>query len=82
MVTIGGVCFLGATLWTDYRIEGYQHLAMMNARDPMNDFRAIALQKKPWMRFVPEIAARIHDQWQVFLASALEAYPCDRRRHP
>ncbi len=37
MVTIGGICFLGTTLWTDYRIEGHQHLAMLNARDRMND---------------------------------------------
>lgn len=71
--TIGSVCLLGATLWTDYRIEGHWHLAMMHARDRMNDYRAIALQKKPWMRFVPEAAARIHDQSRAFLASALEA---------
>jgi Icc-related predicted phosphoesterase len=73
LVTIGGVCFIGATLWTDYRIEGHQQLAMMHARDRMNDYRAIALQKKPWRRFVPEAAARIHDQSRAFIASALAA---------
>ncbi|MGQ3038862.1 MAG: hypothetical protein ACT6RB_15345 [Neoaquamicrobium sediminum] len=68
VVTIGSVCFLSATLWTEYRIEGHQHLAMMHARDRMNDYRAIAMQKKPWMGFVPEGPAGIHEQSRVFLA--------------
>ena len=32
-VTIGGVVFIGATLWTDYRVEGHQLLAMLHARE-------------------------------------------------
>lgn len=70
-VIIGGVRFLGATLWTDYRVEGHQQMAMMHARGRMNDYKAISLQKKPWKRFVPEAAARIHQQSREFLAAAL-----------
>lgn len=50
-VTIGGILFIGATLWTDYRIEGHQLLAMRHARGRMNDYRQIVLQRKPWQRF-------------------------------
>lgn len=72
-ITISGVRFLGATLWTDYRIEGHQQMAMMHARDRMNDYRAISLQKKPWRRFVPEAAARLHYQSREFLEDALKS---------
>mgnify|MGYP001421993651 FL=1 len=70
-VIIGGVRFLGATLWTDCCIAGHQQMAMMHARDRMNDYKAISLQKKPWKRFVPEAAARLHQQSREFLAAAL-----------
>lgn len=42
IVTIRGVAFIGATLWTDYRIEG-QVLAVRRAQERMNDNRQIAL---------------------------------------
>lgn len=70
-VAIGGVRFLGATLWTDCCVEGHQQMAMMHARDRMNDYKAISLQKNPWRRFVPEAAARLHQQSREFLAAAL-----------
>ena len=38
-VVIDGVRFLGATLWTDFRIQGSPELAMHHARERMNDFR-------------------------------------------
>ena len=37
----GGVRFLGATLWTDYRLTGNQPLAEWDASQQMNDFRKI-----------------------------------------
>lgn len=72
-VTIGGILFIGATLWTDYRIEGHQLLAMRHARERMNDYRYIALQRKPWQRFVPEAAARIYQHSRRFIGNALSA---------
>ena len=55
-VVIDGVRFIGATLWTDYRIEGHPEVAMFHARERMNDYRQIAKQRNPWQRFVPETA--------------------------
>ena len=57
---INGVRFLGATLWTDYRIEGSPQLAMRYARERMNDYRQIAAQRNPWQRFLPQTAYRMH----------------------
>jgi hypothetical protein len=65
MVTIGGVTFIGATLWTDYRIEGDKLLAMRHAR--MDDDRQIAFQRKHWQRFVPEAATRMHQESRRFI---------------
>lgn len=72
-VAIGGVRFVGATLWTDFRIEGHQRLAMWHARDRMNDYRKIALQRNPWQRFLPETAARMHHVSRQFIEETLLA---------
>ena len=72
-VISNGVRFLGATLWTDFRIEGHPQLARMHARERMNDYRAIACQKKPWQRFLPETAARMHEESRLFIDTALKA---------
>ena len=42
---IGCIRFVGATLWTDYRIKDHRLLAMRHARERMNDYRQIALQR-------------------------------------
>ncbi|MBS3652190.1 metallophosphoesterase [Pseudaminobacter sp. 19-2017] len=75
IVVIGGVRFIGATLWTDYRIEGHPEVAMFHARERMNDHRQIARQRTPWQRFVPEAAYRMHQQSRLFIDSALKADP-------
>jgi Icc-related predicted phosphoesterase len=75
LVTIGGVRFVGATLWTDYRIEGHPEVAMFHARERMNDYRQIARQYHPWQRFVPEAAYRMHQQSRLFIDAALKADP-------
>lgn len=74
-VVIDGVRFVGATLWTDYRIEGHQEFAMYHARERMNDHKQIAKQQHPWQRFVPETAYRMHQESRLFIASALKADP-------
>lgn len=74
-VIIDGVRFLGATLWTDYQIEGHRRLAMFNARERMNDHKQIARQRNPWQRFVPEMAYRMHRDTRRFIETALKADP-------
>ncbi|TPL02545.1 phosphatase [Mesorhizobium sp. B2-4-14] len=74
-VVVDDVRFVGATLWTDYRVEGNPELAMVYARERMNDHRLIAKQRDPWQRFLPETAYRMHQQSRLFIDSALKADP-------
>ena len=69
----GGVRFVGATLWTDYRIFGEANqAAVMNAcATGMNDYRLIGWQKQPWLRFRPQEAALLHHQSRAYLKDAL-----------
>ncbi|WP_027053227.1 metallophosphoesterase [Mesorhizobium erdmanii] len=76
-VVIDGVRFVGATVWTDFRIEGRPHVAMFHARERMNDFRLIAEQRDPWQRFVPERAFRMHQESRRFIDAALKADPIE-----
>jgi Icc-related predicted phosphoesterase len=73
--TRGGaiVRFIGATLWTDYRIFGEANLGVvMNAcADAMNDHRRIGWQKQPWRRFRPREAALMHEQSRAYLETTL-----------
>lgn len=75
---IGGVRFIGATLWTDYRLYGDEHrvIAMDTARRGMNDHRLITWQKRPWQRFRPQEAARLFDGSASFIWSEM-ARPFD-----
>jgi Icc-related predicted phosphoesterase len=74
-VVIGGVRFVGATLWTDYRVFGdANHAAAMNAcASGMNDHRLIGWQKQPWLRFRPQEAAQLHYQSRTYLEGVLAA---------
>ncbi|MER8911426.1 metallophosphoesterase [Mesorhizobium sp. M0854] len=72
-VVIDGVRFIGATLWTDYRIEGHLEVAMYHARERMNDYKQIAKQRNPWQRFVPETAFRMHQDSRRFIDIALKS---------
>ncbi|MGV1098728.1 metallophosphoesterase [Thiovibrio sp. JS02] len=38
-----GIVFLGATLWTDFKLLGDQRIAMLTAKDGMNDFKKIRM---------------------------------------
>jgi Icc-related predicted phosphoesterase len=78
-ITLGGVGassrvrFVGATLWTDYRIFGEANqVAVMNAcAKAMNDHRLIGWQKQPWLRFRPQEAALLHHQSKSYLEGVL-----------
>ena len=72
-VMLGGVQFVGATLWTDYLIEGHRELAMFHARERMNDYKQISAQRNPWQRFLPQTAYRMHRDSRRFVEAALKS---------
>ena len=73
-IEIGGVTFVGATLWTDFRLFGRDpSLVMESARNGMNDFKRIKFSKQPYQKFRPIHAFRRHQESQDFIASALRA---------
>jgi Icc-related predicted phosphoesterase len=74
----GSVRFVGATLWTDYRIygEASQAAAMNACATGMNDHRLIGWQKRPWLRFRPKEAALLHHRSRAYFGEVL-ATPFD-----
>ncbi|MDX8481859.1 metallophosphoesterase [Mesorhizobium sp. VK24D] len=72
-VVIGDARFLGASLWTDYCIMGHQRLAMMYAKERMNDYRQIAFRRNPWQRFLPETAYGLHQESKRFIEASLRS---------
>ena len=77
-VVLGGVRFVGATLWTDFCLngEGMQVIDMAIARERMNDYRRINLQNRPWQRFTPEATLAMHRRSRAFIWETL-AQPFD-----
>ncbi|MEH2470516.1 Icc-related predicted phosphoesterase [Nitrobacteraceae bacterium AZCC 2161] len=75
---IGGVRFVGATLWTDYMLFGHSSmdLAIHAARLGMNDHLLVTLRKDSTQRFDPEDAQAMHWQSRAYLALVL-ATPFD-----
>lgn len=72
-VDFGGVRFVGATLWTDFRINGSDpELAMAAAQSGMNDYRKIKFSKLAYRKFKPIHAYRKHHESRAFLKSSLE----------
>lgn len=67
-VVIGGTRFLGCTLWTDYRAAGSQPLAMLEARQHLNDHWVV---KNGARRFLPEDALALHEYSRWWLARQL-----------
>jgi Icc-related predicted phosphoesterase len=77
-VVIGGVRFVGATLWTDYALFGEANLghAMVAASQGLNDHRRISWTKQPWQRFRPQEALLLHRTSRKAIEKAL-AEPFD-----
>jgi Icc-related predicted phosphoesterase len=69
---IGGVRFVGATLWTDYNVMGNPAASIDLARRQMNDHRLIVTRSggRP-ERFLPEHAIERHNRERAFLACEL-----------
>jgi len=72
-VILNGVRFVGATLWTDYRIFGDTNIraAMTACAAGMNDHRRIGWQKQPWLRFRPQEAALLHYRSRAYIDAVL-----------
>jgi Icc-related predicted phosphoesterase len=66
-VDIGNVVFLGATLWTDFRLNGDSVLAEVTAQTGITDFRRIRVTPS-YRRFRPADARRFHTQSLGWLA--------------
>jgi Icc-related predicted phosphoesterase len=69
----GDIRFVGATLWTDYRVFGdaNQSRIMGACAAGMNDHRLIGWRKQPWLRFRPQEAALLHHRSRIYLESVL-----------
>jgi Icc-related predicted phosphoesterase len=71
---IGGVRFIGATLWTDYKLFGDygQAAAMQAAQIALTDHRLITWSLEPERRFQPDDALSLHMQSRHYLMGAMQ----------
>jgi len=74
-VEIEGVRFLGASLWTDFALFGDARAAMEAAREGLNDYRMIQMQKDPIERLHPSHTARKNRDSRAFLERELVRAP-------
>lgn len=71
-IEIGGVRFVGGTLWTDFRLFGRKpEVSMSYAQSGMNDFRKIKFSKTPYCRFKPMHAYQKHVETRDYIAAEL-----------
>ncbi|MBB3978622.1 Icc-related predicted phosphoesterase [Rhizobium azooxidifex] len=71
-VDVNDIRFVGATLWTDFRLNGGEpELAMAAAQSGMNDYKKVKFSKLPYQKFKPIHAYRKHHESRAFLKSAL-----------
>lgn len=69
-VTLGGVRFLGATLWTDFRLQGNLDGGIREARLRMNDFLRIGRSDGSGL-FTPEESIQLHADCRLWLGTEL-----------
>lgn len=72
-VIIDGVRFLGATLWTDFKLFGVREKAkiMKRAETGLNDFRLITEHTDPFKRFTPQNSIDLFNESVAYLETAL-----------
>jgi hypothetical protein len=75
VATLGGVRFLGCTLWTDFDLFGKRMLDAAAAQMAMNDFRSIRVDPQ-YRRFHPTDAMAMHAASLHWLVERLDE-PCD-----
>lgn len=71
LVVIGGVTFVGATLWTDLALHSRQATSMYEVGQSMNDYKKIKLSKKPFRRMSTYASVRMHLESRGFLERTL-----------
>jgi Icc-related predicted phosphoesterase len=69
-ISIGGIVFLGATLWTDFDLFGDPEYAMMAAGETMNDYRKIR-HRNYELRLRPQDTLKRHMESRDFIAREL-----------
>jgi predicted phosphodiesterase len=74
-VNLGGVRFVGAALWTDFRLFGNsrQGDSMLYAQSRMNDFHAVEIHDAAGRRrrFAPQDVVPLHEESRAFLEREL-----------
>ena len=73
-IVLGGVTFLCATLWTDFRLFGDAQAAFDEARGKLPDFRVI---RDHGTTLSPERSAQLHERARAWLAQALASSVAD-----
>ncbi|MGO8489913.1 metallophosphoesterase [Rhizobium ruizarguesonis] len=71
IVQLGGFRFAGATFWSDLNLFNAIEMAMLHAKEGMNDFKRIMLSKKPFKRFSVRKSMELHWEENLFIQSAL-----------
>ena len=80
-IDIGGIRFLGCTMWTDFELYGDRRIAMRLAKSSMNDYQFIKMSRTPefyWVHgkmLVPELTVRRHRGSVDWLESKLKGDP-------
>jgi hypothetical protein len=69
---IGDVQFVGATLWTDYRLTGNQPLAMFDAYQCMNDFKLIRQNDS---KIRPAVVQKLHAESRAYIEKMTSQHP-------
>jgi len=71
---IGGVRFIGATLWTDFDLYGTPHVSQPIAQKEMNDFRMILFDQ--WRLLTADDTRSLHLESRYFLTQVFkEGWP-------
>ncbi len=77
-VTIGGVTFVGATLWTDFRLGAFgllHGLRSAGGREGMQDYRRIRTGPTSRHRIEPEDVLRLHRASRAYVQGAIRPAP-------
>lgn len=71
---IDDVMFCGATLWTDFRLFGYQHVdtAMRACQQGMNDYHQIRVKARGYAQLTVMETAALHTQHRDYIARCLD----------
>lgn len=77
VLIFGKYRFVGATLWTDFLLQGHATSAMLAAREQLADYRRIKRSKTPFKRFSPRESQHLHQVARYYIESTLWT-PSDR----